>query len=453
MPIRHFLHSLPRNGHTRDFILPHEEWRPSLSFIFQTDEHSNDYTRGLSTWPFISIIILLIAVFGWIVFQISKCYKRLQSTDEFQVVKVRGARTRNQVIVLLVCSFASGLVISLACLGSMWDTLDGIFDDVDHSADVYANSVSELESISDNINHCMDLTRDIEINGISNGNPETLNFTRPIDQLLEAADDLIIDIVEEGRKIDWHIKDNGAESGLYGFLAAVCVVSSLLFLASLIESFPCQTFFCFKCSWMIISTIFLTALYIVILMQFSLSTILSDGCNDEVDTIEQIYDRYDKPWDPFYYYIQCDESTPFPWEEEYHQTVSILNSVSDATALVIVKFQPEGQTLYGLSDLKNTTDDTIDSLNKAYEGLLCDYYHEVYEDISSDLCNKTIDLWFTIYFFHIMMLVFLCCAKVLNSNNVKFRLRYFSRLEESFDDRNYGGVDLVQTREPPTFTL
>jgi len=444
MTVSKFLHSLPRNFHTHHFILPNTDWRPNLSWFFQNDDSGNDYTRGVAFIPFVCCLILLLIILLWICYQIRKYYKRIKSNSTFEIIKIRSKFTRNAELVLLTLSAICGLIIALVCVGALWETAHDIFEEVDQSADKYDAALSQFYAISDNIDHCVEITRDIEEKG-----PEDIDkLTKPIGALLLKTDDEIRDIISEGESIDWHIKNHGLEDWLYTFLVITNIVCAILFISVLIETFPCQTASCFKCSWMLASLAFMTTLYVLILFQFTASVFISDGCADKLDTIEQVYDRYDKPWEPFYYYIECDEGAEFPWQAEYNASIKALTQIDILTSAVIVLVKPEGWLRYDLVDLKNTTEDTIRNINMAYDDLQCEYYHDVYEDVADKTCSNVINLWFTIYFMHALMLMFLVCAKVLNARGVVFKRRYFSRLEESFDDRDYGTVGMMPAREP-----
>jgi len=427
-----FLHKLPRNGLTNHFQLPEDGWRPSIEWFFQTESGSSDYVKGVSYFPFLGSIALVGLIFCWILFQISKCCQRKNN-----VKKIRKVWSGRCIFILLAFSFC-GLVISIACCSATYTTVINVLQRIDDSADSYSLIVDELYDTSDNLQHSTDVLDKIKLEA-----PGVSEYTQEAKENIEKADNEIRDITSQADSIDWSIKNDG-EYGLWAYLFVILLVTSLLFISSVVESFSCQTNYFCKCVWMHSTCLFLIILWVIILLQFTISTTISDACADKTDTIYQIYNRTDKPWEYAQYYVECSEASIFPWEEEYNTSHSALTDLRDDTEMVIDTLEPSGNLLHDLNDLKNTTDACIGNMEQIYSDLQCEHFHSDYEYITSKTCNRVVDLWFTTYFCHLMMVFCLCLSKFLNSRAVTYQSIHATRLGESFDS----GLAMPYTARP-----
>jgi len=242
------------------------------------------------------------------------------------------------------------------------------------------------------------------------------NLINDVENDIKEVQDTVNEVYDSADGINWHTKSSSVPA-VWGFVAAVCVFSLILFLCTSVEFYEGKIGGCKKTCWKFSTFTFLFFLWLFILAQFTTSMIIGDACQNKTDTIHQAIDRAEQPWDIAEYYVICNGTIPFPWEDDFNTAYTTLEEIEQDIALGQAAAVAKDDTalLHTLNEMSALTNSSVDHLDRTKENLQCTVFHDDFDHVTDTACTKFLNLWFCVYFFQTFMIIFLSCAKCGNS--------------------------------------
>lgn len=411
MGVAEFLHVFPRfdidmSATSNHFKIPDSDWAFSAEWFFdrQGASDGSDYLLGVFFYSFVGCIIALIALSLWSLFQCIKCVRHRED-----LVRMRLEEGSKCIIGFIILSILA-LIITIVCCSFAYINVEDALDRIDHSADNYDEILTSFRLIDDDLNSMYNLCEDLRSEGVDT------TLVAEVEKDIKTAQKQVDDINNEADGVDWHLKDSSVPT-VWGFLAGVCIISLILFICTAIEFYEEKIEGCKKTCWKFSVFIFLFFLWLFILGQFTMSMIIGDGCQDQTDTVKQVVDRAEQPWDIAEYYVVCNSTMELPWKSDFNEAYTTMDEIAKDIAIgsAAAKAAGEDDILRTLDEMLTLTNSSVAHLTRTESSLQCSVFHNDYKKVTDLACGKFLNLWFVVYLFQTFMIIFLSCAKCGNS--------------------------------------